>query len=186
MKRLFVAIEVPPQVKAMAAGAKALLEEDVKEARWVAPDNVHLTLRFLGDRPDEEVEPIIAGLRRSLTDKAVFHCETTSFGTFPGGKQARILWLGVETAPELMQVYDYVSSALHDLGFDFEKRPFRPHLTLARLKPPRRIDIGLLDGKIVARQLINVEAVTLFAAHLAATGAVYESLAKIELKQAKA
>ncbi|MDP1809109.1 MAG: RNA 2',3'-cyclic phosphodiesterase [Actinomycetota bacterium] len=186
MKRLFVAIELSPQVKAIAAEAKALLEQDGKEARWVAPDNVHLTLRFLGDCPDEQVEPIIASLRQALTDRVVFHCETTSFGTFPGGKQARILWLGVEAVPELMQLYDYVSSALHDLGFDPEKRPFRPHLTLARLKRPRLIDIGFTDSKIDAKQLINVEAVTLFAAHLAATGAVYESLAKIDLKRAKA
>lgn len=186
MKRLFIAIEVPPQVKAIAAGAKALLEQEVKEARWVAPDNVHLTLRFLGDCPDEQVESISAGLRQAITDKAVFHCETTSFGTFPGGKHARILWLGVEAAPELMQVYDNVGNALRELGFDSEERPFRPHITLARLKRPRFIDIGLIDSKIDTKQLINIEAVTLFAARLAPTGAVYESLAKIGLRQAKA
>lgn len=186
MKRLFIAIEVPPQVKAIAAGAKALLEKDTKEVRWVSPENVHLTLRFLGDCPDGQVEPIVAGLRSALAGSVAFHCETTSFGTFSGGREARVLWLGVGATPELTEVYDHIGGALREIGFDPEKRPFQPHITLARIKRPRFIDVGLIDRKIDAKQPIEVEAVILFAARLEATGAVYEPLAKIDLKQAKA
>lgn len=186
MKRLFVAIEMAAPVKAIAVGTRALLEQEVEEADWVPPDNVHLTLKFLGDSPDERIGPIISRLRLALADRAAFLCETTSFGAFPGEKRARILWLGIEDTSELRQIYNDIESALSELGFDFDQRPFRPHLTLARLKRPTPVDIGLIDSKINSKQPISVEAVTLFASRLSSAGAVYELQAKIDLKRAKA
>lgn len=186
MKRLFVAIEMPAPVRAIAAIAKALLEHELEEAGWVPPGNVHLTLKFLGDSPDERIGLIISKLRLALADSAACLCATTSFGAFPSGKRARILWLGIEDTPELKKIYDNIESALNELGFDFDKRPFRPHLTLARLKRPIPVDIGLIDSKINAKQSVSVGAVALFNSRLSSAGAVYELLAQIDLKPARA
>lgn len=186
MKRLFVAIEMPAPVKAIAIETKALLEQELIEAGWVPPGNVHLTLKFLGDSPDERIGQIILRLRLALADRTACLSATTSFGAFPSEKRARILWLGIEDTPELKKIYNNIESALNELGFDFDKRPFRPHLTLARLKRPISVDIGLIDSKINAKQPVSVGAVALFSSRLSSAGAVYELLAKIDLMPARA
>lgn len=180
MKRLFVAIEMPLPVKMVTEQAKALSGKDIREARWISPDNVHLTLKFLGNCRDEQAAQITGRLEQVLGDCPAFVCETTSLGVFPNKRRARILWLGVEDKPELKQVYDTVNLALQDFG-DREARSFKPHITLARLKRPGPVDIENINRKIDAGHIIEVDNIVLFSSRLTSAGAVYEPLAKIKL-----
>ncbi len=129
--RLFIAIELPDDVKALLAG----LQTDIPGAAWVKPAAMHLTLKFLGDSIAEEgVPPLIDAL--GAVRGAPFILAVAGVGRFPPGERnpARVLWAGLDaphTLPDLAAAIDDATAAL---GFARETRPFSAHLTLARLK----------------------------------------------------
>jgi RNA 2',3'-cyclic 3'-phosphodiesterase len=131
MPRLFIAIELPQAIRERLAGLKT----DIPTARWVRPEQMHLTLRFIGaDVPSAQVEPISAAL--SLIQSSPFQISIEQVGSFPANKRRppTVLWVGVRKQPLLKALYSQLESALVGLGFPTEERDFSPHITLARLK----------------------------------------------------
>lgn len=132
--RLFVAIFPPPKVREEASRtARRLLPDD--RIRWSRPENVHLTLKFLGD-VDEE---ILDGLRTVLEDAcaahAPFEARLAGLGAFPSARRARILWAGIGAgSAQLRSLAADVDVALSHSGFERETRPYEPHLTLGRVR----------------------------------------------------
>lgn len=133
--RLFVAIELPPEVKEQLTALKA----DIFGASWVKPPALHLTLRFLGDRIDPiRMTPIKTAL--ASVKGAPFPLALRGTGRFPalrrpsGSKPARVLWVGIAEQPALLALQAAVEQALATVDFPPEERAFSPHITLARLK----------------------------------------------------
>lgn len=184
MLRLFIAVEIPSEIQ------KALyqLKEKIsfKKAKWPSPENLHITLKFLGSCPEDKKEEIKEYLTKALSNLGSSSFKLGKLGCFPSEKKARVFWVGVEEKePYLENLYKRIEAALEPLGFVKEKRPFHPHITLARLKTPENIGLKLLNlnEEKLPQKKIEVQNITLFKSQLTPQGAIYTPLAKIPLEK---
>jgi 2'-5' RNA ligase len=175
--RLFVAIALPEEARA----ALARFGGGLPGARWVDPQSLHLTLRFVGEVGRGEAEDLDAAL--SGIHAPAFELAFDGLGTFGNDRAQRALWAGVAANPALEHLRDKVESAAVRGGFEAERRKFKPHITLARLKgtPVDRLSAYLAINGAVAVPSFEVEAFTLFRSHLGDEGARYEPLAEYPL-----
>lgn len=155
------------------------LQQKLRGVRWVRKENLHLTLKFLGDTPEEKVGPLVDALEPVLSVIAPFRIIGRGIGVFPDIRRARILWAGLE-GDDLARLVMEVERAVEPFGFEKEKRDFKPHLTIGRW---RRFDgrSDLIKQEI--ERLKNYEfgdsrvgEVTLFQSILRSEGAVYSPL----------
>ncbi len=140
--RAFLAINLPDEVRAYLGELSRELDKQVpaRSVRWVKPDRMHLTLRFLG----ETDVALIPELRRAVDDATKRHQPFTlqlkGFGCFPDCTRPRVLWAGIHDEEEAaIRLKRDIDKALSSFGWEPEKRPFRPHLTLGRIKDSRKL-----------------------------------------------
>jgi RNA 2',3'-cyclic 3'-phosphodiesterase len=143
--RLFVALEIPAAVREnLATLIKELgaLEKPSsgKRARWVRPENLHVTLKFLGEVAADKRDAIVSALA-FVRSAHPAELRFRGLGFFPDEKRARVFWAGIDASPNLAAIAKDIELQLEPLGFPQEKRGFTPHLTLARFEPP-----GISDG----------------------------------------
>src|SRR5258708_7412246 len=134
--RLFVALEIPSTVRENLADLLKTLRAVSPQTRWVRPENLHVTLKFIGEVP----EPILAAIRDALARVRSDQPVTLDFrglGFFPNEKHPRVFWAGIEASPNLKVLAEEIEKATEKLGIPREKRSFSAHLTLARFEPPR-------------------------------------------------
>lgn len=187
--RSFIAIELPEEVRGgLARLRNELKRNEHKFVKWVNPDGLHLTLKFLGNIPSKRVTEIINAIEEVTQGVSAFHLEISGLGAFPSLRQARVFWVGIGgEVDKLSKLQQNIDSALAVLGFAKEERPFVPHLTLARLRPgasplERRSFGELVDSTIFEDKYhIEVEAVSLMRSQLTPAGAVYTRLSAVEL-----
>ncbi|HHX66174.1 MAG TPA: RNA 2',3'-cyclic phosphodiesterase [Chloroflexi bacterium] len=150
--RIFVAIELPSTVLDALEEMQSRLRHGKggRAGRWVARDNIHLTLKFLGDIPEEALNGIFAAVQQACAGHAPFEIHTTGPGCFPNTRRPRVIWAGVrEGTGRLTALQRDIDRALARLGHAPDDRAFRPHLTLARIqRNAARIDIEALGGAI--------------------------------------
>ncbi|MCY3761352.1 MAG: RNA 2',3'-cyclic phosphodiesterase [Gemmatimonadetes bacterium] len=180
--RTFVAVEPPAGLRAALAGvpAAASLPQGAP-LRWTPPENLHLTLRFLGDTPEEQLAPLADALGAIAAGAASFELELGGAGAYPDARAARVLWVGlVDADRKLRRLRNEVEAAVRGLGWKREGRRFQPHLTLARLRRPTRLPAG---GWIetVPRCRFAVEEVSLIRSTLKPAGAEYDVLHRAPL-----
>ena len=178
--RLFVALALPPDLRATLA-AMAI---GLPGARWVAAEDLHLTLRFIGEVNPAEAEDLDAAL--GALHAPVVEVRLGGIGTFGRGRRVHALWVGAERAPALVHLQEKVDRAVARAGFPPEPRKFTPHVTLARL---RDVDRGRLEGFVGGHNdrpfpPFVADTVTLFRSHLTRDGAHYEPLADYPLEGA--
>lgn len=137
--RLFVALEIPDPPRRDLRRRMDSVRDRLPRARWVDPDNVHLTLLFLGETAESDVPVLAAGLREAFARCPPLEMRLVGGGTFPPGRPARVAWVGVEAPEELMTLQaDVTRAAVETLGVEPEERPYRAHATLARCPSPWR------------------------------------------------
>jgi 2'-5' RNA ligase len=137
--RLFVALDLSEPVRAAISTFCEKLRRAFPTARWVRPEGIHVTLKFIGEINEDRVPPIQAALERIHSDAPVeLHFHGTCF--FPNERRARVFWVGIEASPNLAQIAVEIESHLEPLGIARESREFRPHLTLARIEESRGIE----------------------------------------------
>jgi RNA 2',3'-cyclic 3'-phosphodiesterase len=174
--RLFIAIDVPNDVRKALGEVQRALRPLTGTARWVAPESIHITLRFLGEVPEKRLEDIDAELT-GLTWKP-FTITVRGVGFFPGNRSPRVLWAGME-APTMQGLAEQLDTRMERLGFDKEKRAFRPHITLARAKNTR-MDSALVSAAAKYEEhdfgSFTVDRLFLFKSTLKAPGPAYEKL----------
>jgi RNA 2',3'-cyclic 3'-phosphodiesterase len=189
--RLFIGIELSHTIKASAADVTTELRERLTKAsrrttlRWVNPDNLHITLWFLGEVADERTAAVASTLRKRF-DTRTFDLAIKGAGLFPVSGAPRTLWLGLTAGMEsLGSLYGELSTRLPALGFQPEKRPYSPHLTVARFKDVARADsaairraVALTPAEVGA---CPIGAVTLFRSRLSPKGSQYEPLLRVPL-----
>lgn len=142
--------------------------------RWTSPENVHLTLKFLGNVEAEAFGSIRAALGEVCAQHAPFDAALAELGAFPSARRAKTLWIGAgEGSDRLRSLAADVDNALAPLGFVREKRPYVPHLTLGRARG-RPLHLNLPSGAEVAR--FRVRRVELAESRLAAEGATYRTV----------
>lgn len=133
--RLFAAVTPPPELQHAIHAAAAPLRATGLPVKWVNPDGVHLTLKFLGEVAGGRLAELGAALDRACAGMRGFPVALSEFGAFPSARHARVIWLGCEAAPPLELLQHAVEREYAALGFPVEGRPFRPHLTLGRARP---------------------------------------------------
>ncbi len=185
MKRTFIAIPVSNETRRQIMAIRQAIPELRENVRLVPPENIHLTLKFLGDTDEEMIPDIgrrIAALVADFT-RFGFVCEKT--GCFPNPYKPRILWLGVtEGFTQIQTLASQIELAMSEFGFQPEGRAFQPHLTLGRVKDPRRPVAGLesfLKNKFNPTNN-PVENVIFYESNLTSGGAIYSRLAVFNLK----
>ena len=148
--RLFVAINLPDETRAAVHDALSPLRDAVPELRWIGAERLHLTVRFLGEQPEELVHALADVVADAARKSASMTLGLATVGAFPGFQRARVVWLGVDYEPKLELLYHDVETACMSLGFEVEGRAFRPHLTLARI-PERLPETRARDLQRAAR-----------------------------------
>jgi 2'-5' RNA ligase len=181
--RTFVAIELPPSVRRFVGEMQDRLRPALPGVRWIAADNVHLTLKFLGDVPRTRIDAIRDRVARAARDAAPFALQARGAGVFPGLHRPRVLWLGVIGQTDSLAVLaEKTDAALATLGFPKEKRSFRGHLTIGRFKGrvnPQQLREGIAALTEVASEAFPVRRVVVFRSVLKPTGAEYSPLAAV-------
>ncbi|MCC6380902.1 MAG: RNA 2',3'-cyclic phosphodiesterase [Dehalococcoidia bacterium] len=187
--RLFVACEVPDDVKdAIGDVIMTLRGRSGSAVRWIRPEGVHVTLKFLGEVPVKQLPAIKLAIQEAVVGHSPFDLEFSSIGTFGGREGLRIMWVGIAgDVLRLEALVRAVNAALAVVGFEPERRPFRPHLTLGRVRdeiPTRqRAEIEVAVGKMdVPPSGWRTTHVSLMRSRLTPQGAAYEVLATFPLR----
>lgn len=134
--RLFVALEIPSSVRETLVSLLASMRAITKEPRWVRGENLHVTLQFLGEVAEANVDAVRNALGEIRSDQAVA-LEFRGLGFFPNATHPRVFWAGMEASPNLKTLAGDIERAMEKFGIPREKREFSPHLTLARFERPR-------------------------------------------------
>jgi len=184
--RTFIAIGIDDAVRSRLAALQDDLRAASPRLRWTHPEQMHLTLKFLGDTDDEQVALIRDKLASLATVTTPFSLNIDETGVFPPSGAPRVVWVGVkDTAGDLRRCRDSVEQAIAPLGFPAEDRPFHPHLTLARCRDPRdgrairealQQNTGFDAGVTTVRQLVFFQSI------LVARGPIYTAISTHDLR----
>ena len=179
--RIFIAVDLPNELRKELSTLQRELQPLTDTARWVAPESIHITLKFIGEVPEKRIEDIDAALT-GLTWKP-FTLTVRGVGFFPGNRSPRVFWAGME-APTMQDLSEQLDSRMEPRGFEKEKRAFRPHITLARARDSR-LDSSLVTAaaQYAEREFgsFPVDRIFLFKSILKPSGAVYERLKEYPL-----
>jgi 2'-5' RNA ligase len=188
MIRCFLAIDLPDSLRPQLALVQGELKRSDADVRWVQVGNIHLTLKFFGNVPDAEVDPIAGAAREVAGRWPPFQLQVTAAGAFPSVKAPRVVWLGLggDLLP-LAQMYHNLEKAFAALGHLPEGRPFNPHLTLGRVKSPanrHRLAKMLETLPPLKWPPFQVSELILFKSTLTPQGSIYAPLRVIPLGRA--
>jgi RNA 2',3'-cyclic 3'-phosphodiesterase len=137
--RLFVALDIPEDVRSSLAALVSHLHPSCRSARWARIEGLHVTLKFIGEASPEKTAEINTALA-SIPSRAPIPLSFRGLGFFPNERRPRVLWAGIEAGPDLAALAAAVETALAGLGIARDERAFSPHLTLARFDTPRGLD----------------------------------------------
>lgn len=183
--RTFIAIELDESIRRTLGEVRKNSRIRDRSVRWVKPGSIHLTLKFLGEIEPEAIPEVSASMERAALGIAPFTISVGGFGCFPGPRNPRVLWVGVdEPTRSMASLQAAVEEECGAIGFKRERRAFKPHLTLARVRGrigPIEID-DLGEPGSLGEQ--DVASITLFQSELKPSGAVYVPLATIPLQGA--
>lgn len=175
--RAFIAIDLPDKiVDQLATAGRALgANLDSYAVRWVRPEAIHLTLRFLGNVQIDKLDNISRGIDQVASHTSPFSLALDKLGCFPNPRRPRVIWIGLAgDLKELEALQRSVEMMLAPLGWEPEKRDYHPHLTLGRIKDSRKvIEARLPWGDVLAKGPIPVEEMHLIESQLNSGGAVY-------------
>lgn len=186
MMRLFIATPISPHVERELARIISILKNAGGPVKWVAPSSIHLTLKFLGDTVENQIEQI----KQIINDLANGHhpipSTLNSLGAFPTLSRPRVYWVDLSgEISELAQIASELDARVHELGFEKENRPFRAHLTLGRVKFPK--GLNQLNETLQAITVNPIEQtfdrIILFRSTLTPRGSIYDNLHEATIGQ---
>lgn len=128
--RVFVALDIEPSIRDRIARFMDGVREFAPDARWGRPESLHITLKFIGEKPAEKIEEIKTAL--AAVKSATFSVTVKGHGFFPTPISPRVFWIGIDSGPELAVLADSVDAVTARLGIPLEEHRYSPHLTLAR------------------------------------------------------
>lgn len=183
--RTFIAIKLAPEIIANLSKLQGELRKIPAQVKWVKPENIHLTLKFLGHVTSEELEKIKIITSETRKPFAPFEISISGLGAFPSIKYPRVIWVGIDKGTEeLEKIVSNLEERLARMGFTKEKRPFSPHLTLGRMKSSKgRERLTEVFTKLTASNLGNmrVTKISIIKSELRPQGPIYTSLEEISL-----
>jgi len=188
--RAFIAIELSDAVKDSLSSIRHMLRPaEHPYVKWVAPEGIHLTLKFLGNIAQDRVPQITEAIAQAAQDVAPFQIQIGRLGAFPNMGRPQVIWVAIEGEVEgLIALQRGIDQALIPLGFAPESRSFTPHLTLGRLRerasPAERKRIGerMIATEFEGGSAMEVSEISLMRSKLTPQGAIYSRIASVELK----
>jgi len=187
--RSFIAIELPNRLRLELGQLEAQLKLGKQPwVKWVNPDSIHLTLKFLGNIASDRTGEITRAMEAAAQGIPSFHLEVKDLGVFPNLKRVQVVWVGISgEVDKLGEFQQRLESNLAYLGFAPESRPFTPHLTLARLRNQASLDERQRFGQLIAETRfdagsIKVDAINLMRSQLTREGAIYSRISSVRLK----
>jgi 2'-5' RNA ligase len=183
--RAFIAIELPETVIDSIKNVQNHLISAGIKLRWIQPENIHLTLKFLGNITTEDIERIRRAAFVAAMGLRPFFLEAKGLGVFPDIHRPRVVWVGISgQTSALIEMQKALEESLNQIGFPKETRPFREHLTVGRVKwkiDSKKVLIALNRYKTCISDPFAVKHFFLFKSDLKATGAVYTKLIQVPL-----
>lgn len=183
--RSFIALDIGDEVRKNLSELIDDLKNTRADIRWAKPGSIHLTLKFLGDIPPDDVDRIESAIKKASHDFEPFKIEVKGLGVFPSIKRPRIIWTGlIEPAGTLKRLAKSIENKCAKRGYKPEKRPFKAHLTIGRVRSLKGIDA--LKGKIEAGAELELgafkaDSIALFKSDIKPGGAVYTVQRSVEL-----
>ncbi len=185
--RAFIAIELPADVRQQLGAIEKKIQGQAGESarkavRWVPADNMHLTLKFLGEVSTGNVQELARMLQGEANRHTSFELTIGGLGAFPNARRPRVIWIGTEAPAELSVLQKAIEAETRRLGYPAEERPFSPHLTLGRIaqnaRPDEIAQVARALGEMTVGTLgqVRVDRIHLFRSDLRPSGAVYTSL----------
>jgi 2'-5' RNA ligase len=179
--RSFLACELPREIRAIVAQILGELSRSSLKVRWVKPNNIHLTVIFLGNIFEDAIPDIKKRIQYDCQEFGSFQISLKGMGCFPNRRNPRVLWLGLEGDIDRMGKFrDSLQRSIAPFGIKMEKRPFRPHLTLGRFKKRDKIN-GSLEKTLskyenLTSPVCQLQELILFKSILKPSGAEYTKL----------
>jgi len=187
--RCFVAIELPENVRNRLLDLQGKMQSLGRAVRWTRPEQLHLTVKFLGEVPDARVPEVCEAAREIAGKYSPFDLELAGTGCFPPRGQVRIIWAGVAQPPTaLLDCQRDCEQAFSAMGFERENRAYSPHLTVGRVNDfaaSNRIREALRQYETFSAGRFTAKELTVFQSDLRPTGAVYTPLAQAPFKVAR-
>jgi 2'-5' RNA ligase len=188
--RSFIAIELPPEIKAELKRVQASLSSaGGNSIKWVEPGNVHLTLKFLGNVAEDRLPAVAQAMQDAAGRTPLIQLKLNGLGAFPNLKKVQVVWIGLSGQLELLQaLVRALEENLEGLGFPLEGRPFAPHLTLARVRDSASLVEKQNLGRLIettgldCEMNIRIDSISLMRSQLMRAGAVYSCLQSASLK----
>jgi 2'-5' RNA ligase len=197
--RIFIGIDLDSEVRTRISRFLEGVESFAPEARWMRPESLHVTLKFIGEQKQEQVEAITERLER--IKGTAFAIRFAGYGFFPTAKAARVFWIGIQVGPPLAELAGNIDAAVAELGVPREDRPYSPHLTLARGSAGRRSGspkpqkgdgrntiFAVLDKRLAIMGQLDFGSMTahefiLYRSQLSPGGSKYTKLRRFSLQQ---
>ena len=183
--RTFIAIELPEKIIYTISKVQEKIKSYGLKMRWVRPENIHLTLKFLGDIQEVDTEKVARAITESVTGHPALSLAVKGIGVFPGIKKPRVLWLGISKPLDLLTALQQtLDDKLATMGFPREKRPFRGHLTLGRITSkidPKTLHNVLKEFTQFESEQFFADRIILYKSDLNPGGAVYTKLVETNL-----
>jgi RNA 2',3'-cyclic 3'-phosphodiesterase len=184
MKRIFIGLKVEAgeAILSMISSLKSGLSKSI--IKWTNPDNIHITLAFLGDTREKMIKPVSSMLEEKCKGTGQFELILKGLGVFRNFRDPRIIWTGLERSEKLIYLNEIIANGLNGLNIELDDRPFNPHLTIGRIKHLDNAEsLKLLTEQYQNSELqkISVSEVILYESILLRTGPVYKALSVIDL-----
>ncbi len=184
--RCFISINLPEKLKREIHDTTEELRRRKSDVKWVLAENLHITLKFLGEVSEDAVKELQRGLSSVAEKSNSFRMGLRGLGMFPDKRRPRVVWIDLIDTDELKKLQEMVEKATITLGFEKEDRPFSPHLTIGRVKS--FMGMGYLLTAVEAIKdkdfgNIGVDAFSLMKSDLKPSGAQYTTLAEFHLKR---
>jgi len=181
--RTFIAVEIPEFLREEFVQLQERLKKSDADVKWVEPENMHLTLKFLGDTEENKMEKISEILKRIAQETKQFEITFSDLGAFPNLNFPKVIWVGVDKGKkELAELATRIENGLLPLGFSKEKRTYSAHLTLGRIRSPKNKDKlkKILEEKIEIKEKgkFYLQKIVFFSSKLTPTGPIYTKLAE--------
>ncbi len=184
--RTFVAVLIAEDLKQKIAEVQGEVKKLAPDVKWVAPENLHVTLKFLGDVREDEIASLSAVVEDAVRGYPTFELSVSGLGAFPSPARARVVWVGIQNGAEkLIELASVVDDALAGAGFEKESKAFKSHITIGRVKTERNLDklakaVEEVDASSLGTQ--QVKSVVIMQSELMREGPIYSPLSVIALQ----
>lgn len=182
MSRIFIGISLPNEIKEKIENIKKTFRQSMINAKWVEKENMHITLKFLGEIPEEKVANIAKIIAKTSKFFKPIILEIEGIGAFPNMKKPSVLWIGISKGnEEIIKYQNLLETNLVDLGFPKDTKSYHSHITIARIKNHKNVDKLTTMIKEIKLGQMTFDKVDIIKSTLTPQGSIYNILEQIKL-----